>query len=104
MWLVDAVLWSLVGVCSERRDRVKRSPGFFCFFVFLFFCFFFNDTATTEIYTLSLHDALPILFEVPPDEWTELEPKITEVMESAVALKVPLVVDASSGPNWMEAK
>src|SRR5260221_9984538 len=26
------------------------------------FCFFFNDTATTEIYTLSLHDALPICF------------------------------------------
>src|SRR5260364_457993 len=42
-----------------------------CFFVFFLFCsfwfgalcfffFFFNDTATTEIYTLSLHDALPI--------------------------------------------
>src|SRR6266540_3182858 len=29
--------------------------------MFLFFIFFFNDTATTEIYTLSLHDALPIL-------------------------------------------
>src|SRR6266487_511162 len=31
-------------------------------FTFFFFCvfFFFNDTATTEIYTLSLHDALPI--------------------------------------------
>src|SRR5574341_2351231 len=28
--------------------------------LFLFFFFFFNDTATTEIYTLSLHDALPI--------------------------------------------
>src|SRR2546430_6501454 len=27
----------------------------------VFFFFFFNDTATTEIYTLSLHDALPIL-------------------------------------------
>src|SRR2546430_17217661 len=26
----------------------------------LLFFFFFNDTATTEIYTLSLHDALPI--------------------------------------------
>src|SRR3712207_6938439 len=26
----------------------------------LSYCFFFNDTATTEIYTLSLHDALPI--------------------------------------------
>src|SRR5689334_23599417 len=29
--------------------------------------FFFNDTATTEIYTLSLHDALPISFRV---SWT----------------------------------
>src|SRR5204863_7971918 len=32
---------------------------FFTFFYSLSF-FFFNDTATTEIYTLSLHDALPI--------------------------------------------
>src|SRR5438093_12597018 len=31
---------------------------FYLSFIFLFF--FFNDTATTEIYTLSLHDALPI--------------------------------------------
>src|SRR5215203_7436137 len=30
---------------------------------FLFLFFFFNDTATTEIYTLSLHDALPICLE-----------------------------------------
>src|SRR5256886_17196308 len=28
------------------------------------FFFFFNDTATTEIYTLSLHDALPIFYDV----------------------------------------
>src|SRR5688572_31438644 len=38
----------------------------------LSFFFFFNDTATTEIYTLSLHDALPISLqvaqEVPPEE------------------------------------
>src|SRR6266850_8536716 len=34
------------------------------FVLFFFFFFFFNDTATTEIYTLSLHDALPISF--PP--------------------------------------
>src|SRR5438034_8099635 len=34
---------------------------YFFLFIFLFlFFFFFNDTATTEIYTLSLHDALPI--------------------------------------------
>ena len=32
----------------------------FSFFFFFFSFFFFNDTATTEIYTLSLHDALPI--------------------------------------------
>src|SRR5256885_9450779 len=31
-----------------------------------FLFFFFNDTATTEIYTLSLHDALPIWLEPPP--------------------------------------
>src|SRR3712207_7341256 len=30
----------------------------------IFRFFFFNDTATTEIYTLSLHDALPILPDV----------------------------------------
>src|SRR3712207_7793428 len=48
-------------------------------------CFFFNDTATTEIYTLSLHDALPILrappravgrlLRAPPDELPRLAPR-----------------------------
>src|SRR6266511_746325 len=33
---------------------------------FPFFFFFFNDTATTEIYTLSLHDALPIFRRLQP--------------------------------------
>ena len=32
----------------------------------VFFFFFFNDTATTEIYTLSLHDALPIFICMVP--------------------------------------
>src|SRR5216684_8288221 len=32
-----------------------------------FFFFFFNDTATTEIYTLSLHDALRSIERQPPD-------------------------------------
>src|SRR5947199_8014713 len=35
---------------------------FFSVPIFLRFYFFFNDTATTEIYTLSLHDALPISY------------------------------------------
>src|SRR5206468_13104521 len=34
---------------------------------FIFFFFFFNDTATTEIYTLSLHDALPISYNGDPN-------------------------------------
>ena len=33
-------------------------------------CFFFNDTATTEIYTLSLHDALPISLRQRPAFFT----------------------------------
>src|SRR5688572_31587124 len=41
------------------------SIGCLCFVLYMpsslsFSSFFFNDTATTEIYTLSLHDALPI--------------------------------------------
>src|SRR3712207_6973595 len=40
----------------------------FCLFLFIFF----NDTATTEIYTLSLHDALPIL-----SRWGRSMPRTT---------------------------
>src|SRR2546430_5178942 len=43
-------------------------------FTTIYFFFFFNDTATTEIYTLSLHDALPISANVwlydREAEWT----------------------------------
>src|SRR5690349_25086009 len=39
----------------------------FLFVLFLFF--FFNDTATTEIYTLSLHDALPISLRTFSCSW-----------------------------------
>jgi DNA polymerase-1 len=51
---------------------------------------------------LQVHDEL--VFEVPPDEWEELQPKIRETMESAVELTVPLVVDVHAGQNWMETK
>src|SRR5258707_7008869 len=40
--------------------------------------FFFNDTATTEIYTLSLHDALPISFEHSDKESSAHERKASE--------------------------
>src|SRR5256885_12143858 len=48
---------------------------FICCVLFSFF-FFFNDTATTEIYTLSLHDALPIW----SGRWTPREPTYPAVM------------------------
>ena len=51
---------------------------------------------------LQVHDEL--IFEVPPAEWDELKPKIENTMESAVALVVPLKVEATAGKNWMEAK
>src|SRR5215469_2001979 len=48
----------------------------FFFFTFFTLFFFFNDTATTEIYTLSLHDALPISpraeVYIHPDDAAEL--------------------------------
>src|SRR5258708_21458609 len=49
-----------------RRPRNLCRAAFSLYFLHIlrglipFFFFFFNDTATTEIYTLSLHDALPI--------------------------------------------
>src|SRR5215469_16957795 len=51
-----------VSINSSRRER-RSSVVFLHLPLSLFPCvfFFFNDTATTEIYTLSLHDALPIL-------------------------------------------
>src|SRR5471030_1480722 len=54
----SSLLASSVYCCCRGRTRCSA------------FLFFFNDTATTEIYTLSLHDALPILFftaTMPPE-------------------------------------
>ncbi len=51
---------------------------------------------------LQVHDEL--VFEVPPDEVAELQPKIKTAMESALELSVKLEVDIHVGKNWMEAK
>src|SRR2546422_5716528 len=50
--------------------------------------FFFNDTATTEIYTLSLHDALPICrqdYDERLEKALALFPKLTSYMKSKVS-------------------
>ncbi|MBO1053755.1 MAG: DNA polymerase I [Dolichospermum sp. DET73] len=51
---------------------------------------------------LQVHDEL--VFEVPPHEWSQLQPQIKSLMENAVSLSVPLVVDIHAGDNWMETK
>ncbi|MBE9012149.1 DNA polymerase I [Pseudanabaenaceae cyanobacterium LEGE 13415] len=51
---------------------------------------------------LQVHDEL--VFEVEPDAWEELQPKIKRVMENAVSLSVPLMVDIRAGSNWMDTK
>jgi len=51
---------------------------------------------------LQVHDEL--VLEISPDVWEELQPQIKSVMESAVPLDVPLVVDVHVGDNWMETK
>ncbi|TAF11373.1 MAG: DNA polymerase I [Nostocales cyanobacterium] len=51
---------------------------------------------------LQVHDEL--VFEVPHQEWEELQIQIKSVMENAVSLSVPLVVDVRAGDNWMETK
>jgi DNA polymerase-1 len=51
---------------------------------------------------LQVHDEL--VFEVLPSEWSELQIQIKSVMENAVSLTVPLIVDVRAGENWMETK
>src|ERR1039457_6404872 len=60
-------LAQLSGTCMRHCANTRSVLACLCLRVscfvslsFSFFFFFFNDTATTEIYTLSLHDALPI--------------------------------------------
>src|SRR2546428_4862761 len=48
--------------------------------------FFFNDTATTEIYTLSLHDALPI--------WSR--------MARATSVKTAVALQGAAKPSWRD--
>src|SRR2546426_12425045 len=70
--------------------------------------FFFNDTATTEIYTLSLHDALPISVNrdldrlagagAPPREWLEFDTGMLFLHDNgrfaAIGLKTDSILDA----------
>src|SRR5256885_4743292 len=63
----------------------------------LCFFFFFNDTATTEIYTLSLHDALPIYYQPAHPDLKVTESKIRYAV---LCYGVPLRI--AEDPNHKE--
>src|SRR5690242_21539161 len=56
--------------------------------------FIFNDTATTEIYTLSLHDALPIFTSLQLKEYREPVEKLIGVAQDEIDRLYGLVRDA----------
>src|SRR5882757_11181230 len=69
------------------HTRISRSLAMLLTTRLLTFVFFFNDTATTEIYTLSLHDALPILTDPRAgrrqrDRWPEADLRIGQDRKS----------------------
>jgi DNA polymerase I len=51
---------------------------------------------------LQVHDEL--VLEMPLTEWDELRPQIKQIMEDAIPLDVPLLVEIGHGSNWMVAK
>src|SRR2546422_6323010 len=55
--------------------------------------FFFNDTATTEIYTLSLHDALPILIDRTTGEVISATPFVRINATKGVDLKTGRLIE-----------
>ena len=60
--------------------------------------FFFNDTATTEIYTLSLHDALPILQLSPTGDLSEAARHLFGSLRKLDAMPITYII-AELVPN-----
>src|SRR5256885_16585473 len=60
--------------CNHTPDTCETCRGSY---LWSFIFFFFNDTATTEIYTLSLHDALPISMAAPDARQPHAPPRVS---------------------------
>ncbi|HEX5001988.1 MAG TPA: DNA polymerase I, partial [Bacteroidia bacterium] len=50
---------------------------------------------------LQVHDEL--VFDTPLDEVDRVKPLVTELMQNAIPMKVPIVVETGTGKNWLEA-
>jgi DNA polymerase-1 len=60
-----------------------------------------QQTELNAMMIMQVHDEL--VFEVAEDHVDDLVREVTQRMESAVNLRVPLIVDAGIGNNWEEA-
>src|SRR5256885_10037420 len=65
----------------------------------LSYFFFFNDTATTEIYTLSLHDALPIYPNEPPDPGSAAPSSLQTMPSHATIARATTQPSIACGPD-----
>src|SRR2546426_7530995 len=66
-----------------------------------FFFFFFNDTATTEIYTLSLHDALPIMYDARLNLSKQVADEAKEYFGSQMfGITIPRNVRLAEAPSF----
>ena len=61
-----------------------------------------NKEGVKSLMIAQVHDEL--IFDVPKEEATLMKQIITEEMEKAVMLEVPLIVGVGVGKNWFEAK
>src|SRR5256885_14664358 len=70
--------------------------------------FFFNDTATTEIYTLSLHDALPIFFELAQRSrklvQEEAKPRLQQLYGEVLSISRAVVREAKAAVESIEGQ
>src|SRR5260221_5835415 len=68
----------------------------------LFFLFFFNDTATTEIYTLSLHDALPI--SSPTARWSIANQSPSDAQSGRSIARTRSSSQIAGSGDWLDRK
>ena len=86
--------------CPEQSHEVGQHKGVEGSRAATLLPFFFNDTATTEIYTLSLHDALPIYGLLP----VSAAPRSAQVASAHPFHKQPLLLKKeASGTSRKEA-
>src|SRR3712207_9156609 len=73
--------------------------------------FFFNDTATTEIYTLSLHDALPIwvggahgIVDDDPPRHPEMQPELRAVLAGLAPEELPAAMRSEEHTSELQSR